>query len=191
MFIQPAPVTTKTRVVPVLAVCCRRQENLSGQTYVLLRWVEVSGAAWWSPSVPFSPWEVVSMGFEPVGLGLAVSSVPRGRAQTKRGVQICRGDSGLARTLITLSDWRSKSSPATLQAFIDLCVTSTREDSVDESPRGDCQSPISVAALKDASSAEAPADEAGWSARAPGQPVDESPRGDSMNGPRSEDPVYE
>ena len=126
------------------------------------------------------------MGFEPVGLGLAVSSVPRGRAQTKRGVQICRGDSGLARTLITLSDWRSKSSPATLQAFIDLCVTSTREDSVDESPRGDCQSPIGVAALKDASSAEAPADEAGWSARAPGQPVDESPRGDSMNGPEVE-----
>ena len=115
------------------------------------------------------------------GLYASQERLPADRARAKRGVQICRGENGSARIVITLSDLEVEEFAAALQAFIDLRYRTDQpvdesprgdsangsqgEDPVDESPRGDCQPPAEMAAFNDVSSAEAPMEQASRSAR--------------------------
>ena len=54
------------------------------------------------------------------GLYASQERLPADRARAKRGVQICRGENGSARIVITLSDLEVEEFAAALQAFIDL-----------------------------------------------------------------------
>ena len=69
------------------------------------------------------------------GLYASQERLPADRARAKRGVQICRGENGSARIVITLSDLEVEEFAAALQAFIDLRYRT--DQPVDESPRGD------------------------------------------------------